>query len=61
MANARSDVHADADWSVLAGLRDVFAIATAAEPLLETERLGTQTAYDALNRSTSVRRRARAR
>jgi YD repeat-containing protein len=30
------------------------AIATAAEPLLETESFGTQTAYDALNRPTSV-------
>ncbi|AUX35897.1 MULTISPECIES: SpvB/TcaC N-terminal domain-containing protein [Sorangium] len=50
----RSDVHADADWSVLAGLTDVSAIATAAEPLLETESFGTQTAYDALNRPTSV-------
>ncbi|XXT18147.1 hypothetical protein WME94_48750 [Sorangium sp. So ce429] len=43
----RSDVHADADWSVLAGMTDVSAIATAAEPLLETESFGTQTAYDA--------------
>ncbi|WP_437597398.1 SpvB/TcaC N-terminal domain-containing protein [Sorangium sp. So ce590] len=50
----RSDVHADADWSVLAGLTDVSAIATAAEPLLEVESFGTQTAYDALNRPTSV-------
>ncbi|AUX35470.1 MULTISPECIES: SpvB/TcaC N-terminal domain-containing protein [Sorangium] len=50
----RSDVHADADWSVLAGLTDVSAIATTAEPLLETESFGTQTAYDALNRPTSV-------
>ncbi|XXT18155.1 SpvB/TcaC N-terminal domain-containing protein [Sorangium sp. So ce429] len=50
----RSDVHADADWSVLAGMTDVSAIATAAEPLLETESFGTQTAYDALNRPTSV-------
>ncbi|XXX74366.1 RHS repeat domain-containing protein [Sorangium sp. So ce134] len=50
----RSDVHADADGSVLAGLTDVSAIATAAEPLLETESFGTQTAYDALNRPTSV-------
>ncbi|WP_187345731.1 hypothetical protein [Sorangium cellulosum] len=61
MANARSDVHADAGWSVLAGLTDVSAIAVAAEPLLEAESFGTQTAYDALNRPTSVRRRARAR
>ncbi|MGK4001479.1 hypothetical protein WMF31_02565 [Sorangium sp. So ce1036] len=30
------------------------AIATAAEPLLELESFGTQTAYDALNRPTSV-------
>ncbi|WP_437314748.1 hypothetical protein [Sorangium sp. So ce385] len=50
----RSDVHADADWSVLARLTDVSAIATAAAPLLETESFGTQTAYDALNRPTSV-------
>ncbi|WP_437776708.1 RHS repeat domain-containing protein [Sorangium sp. So ce1097] len=50
----RSDVHADADWSALAGLTDVSAIATAADPLLETESFGTQTAYDALNRPTSV-------
>ncbi|WP_437589011.1 SpvB/TcaC N-terminal domain-containing protein [Sorangium sp. So ce1000] len=50
----RSDVHADADWSVLSALTDVAAIATAAEPLLETESFGTQTAYDALNRPTSL-------
>ncbi|WP_437895731.1 RHS repeat domain-containing protein [Sorangium sp. So ce124] len=50
----RSDVHADADWSVLSALTDAAAIATAAEPLLETESFGTQTAYDALNRPTSV-------
>ncbi|WP_437624402.1 polymorphic toxin type 43 domain-containing protein [Sorangium sp. So ce1151] len=50
----RSEVHADADWSALAALTDVAAIATAAEPLLETESFGTQTAYDALNRPTSV-------
>ncbi|WP_437793358.1 SpvB/TcaC N-terminal domain-containing protein [Sorangium sp. So ce693] len=50
----RSDVHADADWSVLSALTDVAAIATAAQPLLETESFGTQTAYDALNRPTSV-------
>ncbi|XXY21866.1 SpvB/TcaC N-terminal domain-containing protein [Sorangium sp. So ce216] len=49
-----SDVHADADWSVLAALTDVAAIAAAAEPLLETESFATQTAYDALNRPTSV-------
>ncbi|XYI02101.1 RHS repeat domain-containing protein [Sorangium sp. So ce1128] len=50
----RSDVHADADWSVLAALTDVAAIAAAAEPLLEVESFATQTAYDALNRPTSV-------
>ncbi|WP_437742851.1 RHS repeat-associated core domain-containing protein [Sorangium sp. So ce1504] len=50
----RSDVHADADWSVLSALTDVSAIATAAEPLLEAESFGTQTAYDALNRPTSL-------
>ncbi|CAN98730.1 Rhs family protein [Sorangium cellulosum So ce56] len=50
----RSDVHADADWAVLTPLTDVSAIATAAEPLLETESFGTQTAYDALNRPTSL-------
>ncbi|XYH99955.1 RHS repeat-associated core domain-containing protein [Sorangium sp. So ce1128] len=50
----RSDVHADADWSALAALTDVAAIAAAAEPLLETESFGTQTAYDALNRPTNV-------
>ncbi|WP_437913154.1 SpvB/TcaC N-terminal domain-containing protein [Sorangium sp. So ce302] len=50
----RSDVHADADWSVLSALTDVAAIATAADPLLETESFGTQTAYDALNRPTSL-------
>ncbi|XXX53456.1 RHS repeat-associated core domain-containing protein [Sorangium sp. So ce124] len=50
----RSDVHADADWSVLSALTDVSAIATAAEPLLETESFGTQTAYDALNRPTGL-------
>ncbi|XYI02098.1 RHS repeat-associated core domain-containing protein [Sorangium sp. So ce1128] len=50
----RSDVHADADWSVLAALTDGAAIAAAAEPLLETESFATQTAYDALNRPTSV-------
>ncbi|XYI02092.1 RHS repeat domain-containing protein [Sorangium sp. So ce1128] len=50
----RSDVHADADWSVLAALTDGAAIAAAAEPWLETESFATQTAYDALNRPTSV-------
>ncbi|MGK4001461.1 hypothetical protein WMF31_02470 [Sorangium sp. So ce1036] len=50
----RSDVHAEADWSALAALTDVAAISTAAEPLLEMESFGTQTAYDALNRPTSV-------
>ncbi|XYH99958.1 SpvB/TcaC N-terminal domain-containing protein [Sorangium sp. So ce1128] len=50
----RSDVHADADWSALVALTDVSAIAAAAEPLLEAESFGTQTAYDALNRPTSV-------
>ncbi|XXT35724.1 toxin TcdB middle/C-terminal domain-containing protein [Sorangium sp. So ce448] len=50
----RSEVHADADWSVLSALTDVSAIATAADPLLETESFGTQTAYDALNRPTSL-------
>ncbi|WP_437793354.1 RHS repeat domain-containing protein [Sorangium sp. So ce693] len=50
----RSNVHADADWAVLSALTDVSAIATAAEPLLETESFGTQTAYDALNRRTSL-------
>ncbi|WP_437310893.1 hypothetical protein [Sorangium sp. So ce388] len=50
----RSDVHADADWSLLAALTDVAAIAAAAEPLLETESFATQTAYDALDRPTSV-------
>ncbi|WP_437314746.1 hypothetical protein [Sorangium sp. So ce385] len=54
MANARSDVHAEADGSVLAGLTDVSAIAAAAEPLGEAESFGTQTAYHALNRPTSV-------
>ncbi|XYI02103.1 RHS repeat-associated core domain-containing protein [Sorangium sp. So ce1128] len=50
----RSDVHADADWSVLAALTDGAAIVAAAEPLLEVESFATQTAYDALNRPTSV-------
>ncbi|WP_437310895.1 RHS repeat-associated core domain-containing protein [Sorangium sp. So ce388] len=50
----RSDVHADADWSLLAALTDVAAIAAAAELLLEAESFATQTAYDALNRPTSV-------
>ncbi|WP_437764849.1 RHS repeat-associated core domain-containing protein [Sorangium sp. So ce281] len=50
----RSDVHGDADWSVLSALTDVAAIAAAAEPLLEAESFGTQTAYDALNRPTSL-------
>ncbi|WP_437589009.1 RHS repeat domain-containing protein [Sorangium sp. So ce1000] len=50
----RSDAHGDADWSVLSALTDVAAIAAAAEPLLEAESFGTQTAYDALNRPTSL-------
>ncbi|WP_234023143.1 RHS repeat-associated core domain-containing protein [Sorangium cellulosum] len=50
----RSEVHAGADWSVLAALTDVTAIAAAAEPLLEAESFDTQTAYDALNRPTSM-------
>ncbi|AUX48443.1 toxin [Sorangium cellulosum] len=50
----RSEVHAGADWSALAALTDVTAIAAAAAPLLEAESFDTQTAYDALNRPTSL-------
>ncbi|NUQ48584.1 MAG: hypothetical protein HUU27_01495 [Phycisphaerae bacterium] len=50
----RGDVHADADWSTLAALTDVAAIAAAADPLLEAESFASQTAYDALNRPASL-------
>ncbi|WP_438017764.1 SpvB/TcaC N-terminal domain-containing protein [Sorangium sp. So ce315] len=50
----RSEVHAGADWSVLSAPTDVSAIAAAADPLLEAESFETQTAYDALNRPTSL-------
>jgi RHS repeat-associated protein len=50
----RSDVHADADWSALAALADVADVAAAAEPLLDAESFVSQTAYDALNRPTSM-------
>lgn len=42
------------DWSALAELTDVDAIAAAAEALLETEAFAQRTAYDALNRPTSL-------
>ncbi len=48
------DYHAVADWSVLATLTDVAAIATAAESLLEAEVFSSATAYDALNRPMSM-------
>jgi RHS repeat-associated protein len=43
-----------ADWSPLAGLTDIAAMATAAEALLEAEVFISATAYDALNRPTSM-------
>jgi len=42
------------DWSALAGLSDVAAIATAAEALLDAEVFSSATVYDALNRPTSM-------
>ena len=49
-----TDYHSVPDWSDLAGLTDMAAIATAAEALLETEVFSSATAYDALNRPTSM-------
>ncbi|MEO5726951.1 MAG: RHS repeat-associated core domain-containing protein [Byssovorax sp.] len=49
-----ADYHAVPDWSALAGLTDVAASATAAEALLEAEVFSSATAYDALNRPTSM-------
>ena len=49
-----ADYHAVPDWSALAGLTDVAMIATAAEELLEAEVFSSATAYDALNRPTSM-------
>ncbi len=49
-----ADYHAVPDWSPLAGLTDIAAIATAAEALLEAEAFTSATAYDALNRPTSM-------
>jgi RHS repeat-associated protein len=42
------------DWSVLGGLTDTVAIEAAAAPLLEAEVFAAQTAFDALNRPTSL-------
>lgn len=42
------------DWSVLTGRTNVDDIADAAEALLETETFTQRTAYDALNRPTSL-------
>ncbi len=49
-----SNYRAVADWSPLAGLTDIAAIATAAEALLEAEDFTSATTYDALNRRTSM-------
>ena len=46
--------HAVPDWLVLAGMTEVAAITTAAEALLEAEVFSSATAYDALNRPTSM-------
>ncbi len=43
------------DWSPLAGLSDLTAVESAAEPLLETESFASQASYDALGRPVSVR------
>ena len=48
------EYHSVPEWSALAGLTDVAAIATAAESLLEAEVFSSATAYDALNRPTSL-------
>ncbi len=49
-----SNYRAVADWSPLAELTDLAAIAMAAEALLEAEVFTSATAYDALNRPTSM-------
>jgi RHS repeat-associated protein len=49
-----ADYHFVPDWSVVAGLTDVAAIATAAEAMLEAEVFSSATAYDAVNRPTSM-------
>ena len=49
-----ADYHAVPDWSDLATLTDVAAIAMAAESLLEAEVFSSATEYDALNRPTSM-------
>ncbi|MEO5726169.1 MAG: toxin, partial [Byssovorax sp.] len=49
-----ADYHAVPDWSPLAGLTDIGAIATTAEVLLEAEVFTSATVYDALNRATSM-------
>jgi RHS repeat-associated protein len=46
--------HAVPEWSAIAALTDVAAIATATEALLEVEVFTSATAYDALNRRTSI-------
>jgi RHS repeat-associated protein len=48
------DYHNDTDWTPLAGLTNVGAIAMAAMGLLETELFETHTVYDALSRPVSV-------
>jgi len=49
-----TDYHAVPEWSPIAGLTDVAAIVAAAEALLEAEVFSSATAYDALNRPTSL-------
>jgi YD repeat-containing protein len=49
-----ADYHAVPDWSSIAGLTDIAAITTTAEALLEAEIFTSATAYDALNRPTSM-------
>lgn len=49
-----AEYHVQVDWSALSGLTDVTQIASAAAPLLEGETFTASTAYDALNRPTSL-------
>ena len=49
-----AEYHSGPEWSAIATLTDVTAIATAAESLLEAEVFSSATVYDALNRPTSM-------
>ena len=54
MRRLATEYHSVPEWSALAGLTDVAAIATAAESLLEGELFTSATVYDAQNRPTSM-------